>query len=205
MTGDESGPVGETSRRIFLRRGLLVGAGAAAVGIASTVQAGRAVAASAGTALAVPSGQQFEWSWCSNCQGLYYGPWDGNCPDGGSHYGYRQGSLNYCLFYGTAGTGGYQSQPNWQVCSACAGLFYGPNGRVSYCPSGGAHYAGSSYNYKMLYNVPGKSGIQAGWSWCRNCQGLFYGPNQQESRCPYPPPAYAAPHDGRGSYNYAML
>lgn len=210
MTADESVTIPETSRRIFLRKGLLVGAGAVAVGIASTMHADSALAASTDTALAIPSGEQFDWAWCYQCQGLYYGPWElqarSYCPIGGPHAGYHQGSLDYALYYGNAGTGGYQSQPNWQICSKCSGLFY-PNDGNNYCPTGGTHNVSpgiGSYNYKMLYNVPANSGLQAGWSWCHNCQGLFYGPNWANSWCPKYSGTEVA-HDGAGSYNYAML
>ena len=123
MTGDESGALHQTSRRMLLRNAVLVGAGAAVVGVTSTSLAGSAQAAPARLSrtqpLATPDSAaaiQWSWAWCSRVQGLYYAhSTGGNCPaDHKAHGGEK--SYNYGLYYNGSGTG-YQA--GWDYCRNC--------------------------------------------------------------------------------------
>jgi hypothetical protein len=198
---------GETSRRSLLRKGLLVGVGAAVVGIAMPVLAG------SGTARAYVSGAGIQngWDWCDRCQGLFYGPGQSSsaCPAGpGGHDGSE--SAGYVLYYGTSGSDdglGFPVQADWAWCDKCQGLFYGPFQGSSLCPAGGRHDGSESYSYDVPYGQPssvtGGLNWQSGWAWCDKCQGLFYGPFQGSSWCPA-----GGRHDGSESYpapGYDML
>jgi hypothetical protein len=178
----------EPSRRVLLRKGLLVGVGAAVAGIAAPVLLGT------GTAQAYVSGlgEQSYWAWCDKCQGLFYGPFQSSsyCPALGQHDGSE--SYNYVIPYGTGSIGW---QPDWAWCDKCQGMFYGPFQSSSYCPKGGQHDGSASYNYEMPYSPGG----QSGWRWCDKCQGLFYGPFQSSSHCPE-----GGQHDGSESLDYNL-
>ena len=93
------------------------------------------------------------WTWCSKCQGLFYGSNVGSsCPAGGTHV--NTGSFNYALDFGGDGTAPPQgAQPGWRWCSKCQGLFYGGLGsaRMGVCPAGGTHVNTASYNYFLFY------------------------------------------------------
>lgn len=196
------------SRRKVLRKGLLLGAGAVAVGVAAPVLTG------AGTARAAVSGQgsQPSWRWCYHCQGLFYGPWASYSycpnPDYGQHSGAQ--SNDYGLDYGFAsatfqgsisGTT-YGDQADWAWCFKCQALFYAPFQGFSVCPApgGGNHSDAQSGNYDMFFGQQynpdiGTLQYQTGWLWCSQCMGTFYGIWQSYSWCPY-----GGPHNGDTSY-----
>lgn len=212
MTGDESGALHQTSRRMLLRNAVLVGAGAAVVGVTSTSLAGSAQAAPARLSrtqpLATPDSAaaiQWSWAWCSKCQGLYYAhSTGGNCPaDHKAHGGEK--SYNYGLYYNGSGTG-YQA--GWDYCRNCEGLFYSKNGTSNEsCPFFGgaeAHYGQGSYNY-IIFNGSGSyTNGQAGWRWCWQCQGMFYAnKNSRAGVCPLENGAFS--HNGNGSYAYQLM
>jgi hypothetical protein len=94
------------------------------------------------------SDAQTGWSWCSKCQGMFYGPQQSNsvCPAHGHHDG--SGSYKYVLLYG--GDWGDQFQEDWAYCEKCKVLFYGYNQPSSVCPAGGQHSDSDSYNYSIL-------------------------------------------------------
>jgi hypothetical protein len=101
---------------------------------------------------------QSSWNWCNKCTGLFYGPQQSSswCPAGGQHNG--TGSYDYWLQYdqqelGTANGNGWQEYWNW--CSKCTGLFFGPQQSSSYCPAGGQHNGSGSFDYWLIYIVPG--------------------------------------------------
>jgi hypothetical protein len=93
--------------------------------------------------------QQANWLWCRKCQGLFYGPNvnSSRCPaspPSGHHDGST--SYNYDVAYNIASTSSFQI--NWRWCSNCQGMWYGPNGSSSKCPTGDPHVIGpGSYNY----------------------------------------------------------
>jgi hypothetical protein len=163
------------SRRALLRKGLLLGAGAVAVGVAAPLLTG------AGTAQAYVSGQggQPPWLWCDQCQGLFYGPFQSSswCPYGGQHNGSE--SESYFLNYGYASGSDLPkpgpAQPDWAWCDNCMGLFYGPFQGNSYCPRGGQHDGSESQEYGMpIYIVeldsdPTRAGLRA----ARTRRGTF--------------------------------
>lgn len=185
---------GGLKRRALLRGGFLIG-GLAAAGLATPVLTG--VARATGT------GFQGNWTWCKNCQLLYFGPKQSNshCPAGGNHYGYKEGSDNYELIYDLTATA--YEQPNWSWCGKCQGLFYYPNVGKSYCPDGGNHAVGAgSYNYSVAYSYQATSGgYQLGWNWCNKCQGLFFTESTVgENICPKD----HLNHDGTGSFAYGV-
>jgi hypothetical protein len=214
MTGDESGTIRETSRRMLLRNALLVGAGAAAVGVTSISQAGSAYAASAPVSraqlapLAAPGADvpiQWSWAWCSKCQGLYYiGMGTGGfCPAGGHHGGAK--SYNYGLYYAGEGS---DYQGGWAFCSQCDGLFYA-NGEefAGLCPKyqgAAAHANTNSYDYIVFYGPGSYTDSQPGWRWCWQCQGMFYANNNTRAGvCPLDNGRFL--HNGSSSYLYQMI
>jgi len=185
------------SRRKLLRNGLLTGLGAAAVG-AAQVFTGKAQAAS--------GGMQYNWNWCNKCTGLFYGPQYSSswCPAGGQHNGADNpnpdSSYDYILYYNYPSSElGPDFQGDWNWCSKCRGLFYGPQQSSSWCPAGGQHNGSGSYDYQILFGDQIGLGAywQESWSWCNKCTGLFYGPQQPSSYCPA-----GGQHNGSGSYDY---
>jgi endonuclease/exonuclease/phosphatase family metal-dependent hydrolase len=99
---------------------------------------------------------QSQWRYCSNCQGLFYGPDidKSACPAGGKHVYTDESSYNYGLFYtqDVSNLQGVEVQPDWRYCGKCTGLFYGPMGRGGVCPSDGKNHDGEgSINYTLKY------------------------------------------------------
>jgi hypothetical protein len=74
------------------------------------------------------------------------------------------------------------SQPGWNWCHLCQGLFFSGNASQGVCPgNGGAPHAatgpsGLQLKYALLIGDD-VAGAQPGWRWCRKCQGLFYSLN----------------------------
>lgn len=216
MSPDELAPIGENSRRMFLRNGLLVGAGVAAVGITSISLSGSAQAASVSaprarapvprtrlTELASSAPIQWAWAWCSKCQGLWWSKTDYACPAGGDHGGAK--SYNYGVYYDGEGAG-YQG--GWSYCAWCSGLFYSNyQVRAGACPHFGGlegHEVINSYDYIVLYSSTPHSNTQQGWRWCSQCQGMWYAnKNPRGGVCPLNESAFS--HNGNGSYPYQMF
>jgi hypothetical protein len=95
-------------------------------------------------------GGQGSWRWCTNCQGLFYGPnvTHSRCPHGGNHV--IGSSYDYYLINGVASYSGYQD--GWCWCGKCQGLYYKPDQSSSCCPAGGTHTpGGGSYDYGLNY------------------------------------------------------
>jgi hypothetical protein len=213
MTRDEMAPIGENSRRMFLRNGLLVGAGAVAVGITSISLAGSAQAASVSAPRARPPAPrtrassapiQWEWAWCSKCQGFWWSLTDFTCPAGGDHGGAK--SYDYGVYYDDGGGTGYQG--GWAYCAWCSGLFYAGNQtRAGACPyfrGLEGHENINSYDYTPFYSSAPHTNTQQGWSWCSQCQGMWYAnKNPRGGVCPLNESAFS--HNGNGSYPYQMF
>ena len=138
MADQESKAVSGLSRRALLRNGLVTCFGAAVVSIASPAFSGTARAASRPTSRFATSDRissgaipeitvksQPGWAWCSKCQGSFYAgnSTRGQCPAGGSHG--ASPSDNYIMYYDPSGTES-DTQPNWNWCRKCQGMFYGP-------------------------------------------------------------------------------
>lgn len=195
-----TGLVNGASRRVFLRNGLLIGAGAAAVGITSLSRAG--------TAQADVGPVQWGWAWCSKCQGLYYAA-NRNapmiCPAGGTHG--DAPSYQYAVYYNTEGS--YYFQTGWSWCAACAGLFYsGGKAAAGACPAlygRGAHVNHGSFAYAIQHDTNDFASYQDDWFWCSQCAGQFHGSNgaTRAGVCPYDGSVYK--HNGSTSFNYYML
>lgn len=102
---------------------------------------------------------------------------------------------------GTARAAAPGAQSEWAFCRECMGLYYGPWGG-GVCPNGfGPHvgYQSISYNYRLLHDYGGSSGVQANWQVCDRCSILWYGPNQYTSACPA-----GGGHTAIASYNYDL-
>jgi hypothetical protein len=191
---------GRPSRRTLRRAGLLVGAGAAAGGLASATFPVTAQAA---------TDRQFGWAYCDNCKGLYYSAGKlgstalGVCPyHGGDNPGHSGHTYNYGLQYGHVPGVGLQN--GWKYCGNCKALFYGPSGTGGRCPVGLFHEVtqAGSYDYNLSYGYAGYSGFQDGWDWCANCAGLFYNPDRAYGWCPVSFTQIL--HNGTGSYQYDL-
>jgi hypothetical protein len=206
MKSDGPASVYQSSRRLFLRNALLVGAGVSAIGMTSTSLAGSAQADSA--SLEAPDSSvplQWSWAWCSKCQGLYYGPIGGDCPADQEPHGLAK-SYDYGLYYDGSGT---DWQQGWRYCAYCAGLFYSPEGIDNgVCPSGLGAFShrdmGTSYLYIVFHDSGTYDNAQAGWRWCLQCQGMFYCPSGTHAGvCPVDNGIYS--HNCSGSYPYQMI
>ncbi|MDM7853464.1 hypothetical protein [Cellulomonas alba] len=90
---------------------------------------------------------QPDWSWCTKCQGLAYGPGFGSsaCPAGGTHDG--SGSGNYTLDFVGDDTPATEQQ-GWSWCHKCQGLFYGLNPAAP-CAAGDTHDSAGSGAYAV--------------------------------------------------------
>jgi hypothetical protein len=139
------------------------------------------------------------WRYCNKCTGLHHianatTPSYGPCPAGGVHVDTNSTAYQVVMNNPTA-----PGQHDWNWCSKCRAMFYGPNQASSRCPTGGNHSGASSGNYSFVMNDLSSPG-QHNWRWCLKCQSLFFGPNQARSVCPA-----GGQHDGSQSANYAVL
>jgi hypothetical protein len=207
------------TRRTMLRNGLLVGVGTAAVVGASVPIARSARAAVTAPASIAPGGsaqEQFNWVFCSVCNGIFYCGGNhksrGWCPGGfdGQPHADTPSSYNsydYGFFYDGDVGGGWQG--DWFWCHICSGMFWGKDGNTSYgvCPSGGGqdtHDGSQSYNSYLVYSGGPAAGFQPGWFHCSQCSGLFYGGTYNfGGTCPIDD-GDGPDHDGTGSYSYYM-
>ena len=196
---------GMTGRRRFLRGGVALGAGgllAAAGGL--TLAA--AVAAPAGAQVSSYSWQT-NWRWCSKCQGLFFGGYQGNqglCAAGGAHAGNSSSSYDYLVNYNVGPRLPDEARPpfelfqsGWRFCQRCLSMAYGANG-PGWCPGSGRHDHSISYDY-WIY-APGENVdvpfMQPGWRWCGKCLGFAYAGNGPG------PCSYDGYHDHRDSFAY---
>jgi hypothetical protein len=196
MTDATSHASGGLSRRALLRNGLLA-SGVTATGLASPLLTG--------VARADTYTWQFNWTWCYDCQVLYYGTNQAQsvCPAGGTHTGYGTTSGDYGLQMDYSPVTS-NPQQKWRWCSQCQGLFYGPNQGESYCPAAGpgnlsTHNGASSGNYALHMNYS-NSGFQPNWVWCNKCQGLWYTQGPDNNVCPKD----RYPHTDAGSGAYSV-
>jgi|HubBroStandDraft_1064217.scaffolds.fasta_scaffold03349_3 hypothetical protein len=222
MTDETSRIARGLSRRRLLVSGLLTGVGATAFTVGVPDLTGVAWASTNVLATA-PNGQEVgftcqpAWTWCSNCQGVYFGEY-GYCPDTSAQFHVVGSDWNYQAPYGTPPSAAASYlQANWQYCYGCTLLYYAPrNTSNGYCAdpslgSTGHSSAGGTYNYNggsYNYYLPHGEGWQGGpmennWEWCYLCDTLFFGPNTDQSICPNPdaPNIY---HSGSKSWNYYM-
>jgi len=90
---------------------------------------------------------QHDWSWCSKCRGMFFGPGQASsrCPAGGTHDG--SFSANYSFVQSDSTSPG---QHDWRWCRKCQSLFFGPNQASSDCPASGQHDGSISGNYAVL-------------------------------------------------------
>lgn len=212
MTDQEPKATSGLGRRALLRSGLVTCFGVTIASIASPAFLSTAQAASLRTSTPAASrrissgvvpdvsyDEQGGWAWCSKCQGSFYAynATTGVCPAGGSHG--DSPSDFYVMLYNPSGSMS-DMQPNWNWCSKCQGMFYGPDQSESVCPAGGQHDGSGSYNYAMLYGGDWGSQFQQDWAYCEKCRGLFYGYNQSSSVCPD-----GGHHSDSDSYNYSIL
>jgi hypothetical protein len=97
------------------------------------------------------SNPQPNWRWCTACQGLFWGGYDGPCAAQGAH---QPGNTSYDVYFN--GGGGVTGSPQayWRWCSNCSLLYWqGPSGtQAGYCPIGTPHTAGSSTNYSLSWS-----------------------------------------------------
>ena len=124
--------------------------------------------------------QQGKWNRCRKCQGIFYGPSAGVCPQGGAHDG--TGSWDYQMFAYSRPDG--QGQRKWYWCRKCAGLFYYSGvGSTGTCSAGNTHDYTGSAEYLLVTQEPSSIPAQPGWVWCSKCQLLSYS-GEATSICP---------------------
>jgi hypothetical protein len=163
------------------------------------VAAGLAVASTAfaSSAEASTPEPQGDWRWCSACTMLFYGG-DNELSSilycfktGGPHV---VGTTQYSLYSGgPSAISGYSYQADWNYCSACKVLYYGPQRSSSACATI-SFYDGNSYaeilphaagstSYDMFTAAPSGLSAQGGWNFCVNCRGLFHGSGHDAGAC----------------------
>lgn len=97
----------------------------------------------------LPPSVQSNWSWCGNCQGLFFTgndrPWP--CPHGGDHV---ISSGSYTPFGGDGVAG--SKQGGWRWCHKCEGMFFILNQALHRpCSAGGDHDSTGSGNYMIAF------------------------------------------------------
>lgn len=113
--------------------------------------------------------EQDQWSRCRKCQGLFYGPTLGVCPQGGRHDG--TGSFNYHILAYPRPDG--QGQRGWYWCRKCSGIFlFSGVGSTGSCAAGNTHDHTESAEYVLVSREPSTVLAQPGWVWCSKCQLL---------------------------------
>lgn len=141
------------------------------LGAAMTLPAAPPVVAPPPPPVATPF-EQDKWNRCGKCQGLFYGPAAGVCPQGGTHDG--TGSLNYHMFAYARPDG--QGQHKWFWCRKCSGFFfYSGTGSTGACSAGNTHDNAGSAEYVLVTQELPSVPAQTGWVWCSRCQLLTYG------------------------------
>ena len=106
-----------------------------------------------------PYGVQQHWSWCKNCDVLFWGPGDSGsyCPNppAGKHNHVAGSSTVYDMMFGGPFQGDLFYQDGWAWCSACQGLFW--SGFGGKCPGTNnmaeAHTVGSGTDYDLLWGA----------------------------------------------------
>lgn len=136
---------------------------------------------------------QADWRSCSKCQSLFFGPFGGICPTGGSHD--ASGSFDYISIYNAASAANLQN--SWQSCKKCQCLHF--TGFTGACAAGGTHDDANSFRYSVLFNCGATSKRQNGWQSCVKCRQLFFGPFSSRGHC-----AAGGRHDGQNSYDYSV-
>jgi hypothetical protein len=218
------------SRRSLLKRGLIVGLGAAGLTAASsalTAEVAHATestdSAKSGDGTLVAFTSQLDWYYCGNCRNLYYGPHNavnGFCTATGSpHVRYSTPPLtNYGVpdqapspNRSSYGSGTFVQNP-WRYCSRCTCLFYGPGQSTSWCPrlvaaSGVNHDASGSGAYYLMNSTGssawtgGSQNVQPGWRYCANCKSMYWGGAWAGSDCQYQW-SNGGPNKNNGSNGY---
>jgi hypothetical protein len=97
---------------------------------------------------------QPNWAWCNNCQGLFYGPNQGQsvCPYKGIHHQFGDDIVRSMLYGSWGATPPAEIQGNWHWCHWCQVLFWGTNPPVNSCPSPNSLYHSvGTWNYQLFY------------------------------------------------------
>ena len=180
------------SRRGLLRKGLVVGLGAAGLSVATSALTAGTALADTGTAThggtTVTFSLQYGWRCCGLCFNLYFLANGGTCwgifGPGGTHNAPHEpytGDTDYGVPIGVASTTSIQSP--WRYCVACASLYYGPDQSSSFCTTNrGPHSTGSTIYYLPYASWSG-TGLQSGWRFCAHCKVLFWGGQIANSDC----------------------
>jgi hypothetical protein len=173
-------------RRSFLRNGLLVSAGVAALTVASVSEARPARASN-------PDPQGL-WFWCKNCAQIFYDGTGngaaGGCPfnfpvSGGTALPHQapDSPTLYALTWGDPTISG-EIQEGWRYCTGCKALTWYAAKSVGYqCPTYGYHEVGSTL-YDVYMEDPGNGlTYQAGWTYCGWCRDLYHGSGGEAGIC----------------------
>ena len=188
------------NRRSLLRSGLLVGAGAVALGAGSAATAPSAWAGTPPSQVTINGNLysvQGGWRYCKRCGVMFFssnGTGNGACAVFGDNHTppllHAPSSSDYGLPHGGAAINGTPGvQVGWRWCDLCQNLFWGPEVANSVCSQAEYlaisnqtngpinHDLGSGTAYDMLFGGWATSGVtlQAGWNFCRLCKGLYHG------------------------------
>lgn len=210
---------GAISRRTFLRHATLgIGALTVAGGASLLLPSGKSSAQTLPAApeftangLIAPSTEphlyasaayQYNWRWCSACQGLWYagGEDRGWCPKAAGHIVGASG--NYGVLSGPDQQIA-QHQSAWAWCKMCMGFVYGGALADKYCPKSEhgipvQHVITTSGRY-FAELAHESSGSQKQWAWCTKCGYLWYRGGGKSGVC-----AKGGVHDGSISGAYAV-
>ena len=94
------------------------------------------------------------WSWCKNCQGLFFGPNQKQsvCPYRGINHQSGDDIVRSMLYGSWQATAPAEIQGNWHWCHWCQVLFWGTNPPVNSCPSPNSLYHSvGTWNYQLFY------------------------------------------------------
>lgn len=133
---------------------------------------------------------QGDWAFCEKCYGLFYNGYErkGRCPGGRGGHKQPQTGMGYNYQLNHSIPGNQYSQPDWEFCVKCHGMFFnGYSGGT--CPAGGVHMRHEqAYRFVLVHDYPElRKGEQPYWEFCVNCHGLFYNGFNDKGRCPATP------------------
>lgn len=164
---------------------------------------------------------QRNWSWCKNCQGMFFDgyPQKGQCP--GQPYdvpGFRRlghdgaGSIEFDLTYDEPANS--HAEAEWRYCAKCHGLFYNGGADKGVCPAPphiyhdpgatipwtlGSHaHEAAGYRFVLPHDVPATHDTSE-WRRCTKCLGLFSATGPDSGPCPT-----GEGHEVDGTFTYAV-
>ncbi|PHG54356.1 hypothetical protein [Bacillus toyonensis] len=131
---------------------------------------------------------QRDWAFCEKCYGLFFNlyPDKGSCPGGRGGHKQAQTGMGYDYMLNHSIPSNQYTQPEWEYCKKCHGMFFNGYPNKGICPSGGVHERHKEgYHFVLKHDTPRLySNEQPYWDFCIYCQGLFYNGFNKKGSCP---------------------